>query len=115
MFIPEWSSYEKQNCQLGNNHWSVPRLIELSKNLPVMEIPLKHLNIYNTYKNVTLRELVMHMNAVVNADLKHPIILDEDGEIMDGRHRIMKALFEKKETILAVRFDENPAPCRVDE
>jgi hypothetical protein len=57
----------------------------------------------------------MHMKAVQAADLNFPIILDEDGEIMDGRHRIMKAFLEGKETIKAVRFDTNPDPCRIKE
>jgi ParB-like chromosome segregation protein Spo0J len=57
--------------------------------------------------------MVMHMHAVKNADLKYPIILDEDGEIMDGRHRIMKALYLGVESIKAVRFDANPSPCEI--
>ena len=58
--------------------------------------------------------MVMHMKAVLNADLSFPIILDEDGEIMDGRHRIMKAILEGKRNIKAVRFNENPEPCSVN-
>ena len=57
---------------------------------------------------------VMHMKAVNDADLKRPIILDEDGELMDGRHRLMKAMLLGKKTIKAVRFDENPSPCQVE-
>ena len=76
-----------------------------------MEIPLNHLNVYNKYEDLTLRQMVMHMKATQDADLDCPIILDEDGEIMDGRHRIMKALLIGAETIKAVRFDENPKPC----
>lgn len=53
----------------------------------------------------------MHMHAVEAADLSCPIILDEDGEIMDGRHRVMKALYLEQPTIRAVRFDVNPTPC----
>jgi len=47
--------------------------------------------------------------------VEFPIILDEDGEIMDGGHRIMRAMLEGKSSILAVRFDENPPPCRVSD
>lgn len=108
-------STDSQMAVLGKHKWSVPRLFELSKNLPVMEIPLNHLNVYNTYEKLTLREMVMHIRAVQNADLSFPIILDEDGEIMDGRHRIMKAILEGKETIKAVRFEENPPPCVITE
>ena len=103
---------EGQFSRLGNYEWSVARLIALAGNLEVMDIPLRHLNIYNTYENLTLREMVTHFRAVNDADLKFPIILDEDGEIMDGRHRIMKALLNNERTIKAVRFDKNPEPCR---
>lgn len=50
------------------------------------------------------------MNVV---KLEKPIILDEDGGLMDGRHRLMKAMLIGAETIKAVRFDENPEPCQV--
>lgn len=115
MFIPEWVPVEKQFCQLGRHVWSVARLIELSKDLPVMRVPLLHLNVYQTYKNLTLREMAMHIQAVQAADLQYPIILDEDGELMDGRHRILKAMLQRRKSILAVRFLKNPSPCSVKE
>ena len=89
-------------------------MFELSRGLPVMEIPLDHLNLYYRYEKLTLREMVTHFRAVQDADLNMPIILDEDGELMDGRHRLMKAMLTGAETIKAVRFQENPAPCRVE-
>ena len=113
MKINNWPDPKYQMAKLGKNLWSVSRLFELSRQLPVMTIPLNHLNVYYTYEKLTLRELVMHMKAVQDADLKQPVILDEDGELMDGRHRLMKAMLIGKETIKAVRFDENPPPCSV--
>lgn len=115
MIIEEFVKPEDQVCNLGKHQWSVARLFELSKNLPVMEIPLDHLYIYHVYEKLTLRELVSHIQAVNNADLSYPIILDEDGDLMDGRHRIMKAILIHQETIKAVRFDKNPYPCKVIE
>lgn len=104
-----------QMCQLGNNFWSVSRLIWLSRDFEVMEVPLSHLNLYYTYDKLTLRQMVTHFDAVNKADLGCPIILDEDGELMDGRHRIMKSLSIGAKTIKAVRFDINPYPCRRDD
>lgn len=112
--IEPFCKHDAQMSKLGNHHWSVPRLIELSKDLPVMDIPLLHLNIYNKYETITLRDMVMHMKAVNESNLDYPIILDEDGEIMDGRHRLMKALLAGAKTIKAVRFEKNPEPCKVD-
>lgn len=115
MKIPRFVSAETQMSKVGKHHWSVARLFELSKDLGVMDVPLDHLNVWHTYEKLTMREMVMHMNAVNDADLNCPIIMDEDGEIMDGRHRIMKALMTGVKTIKAVRFDVNPDPCRVDD
>lgn len=56
----------------------------------------------------------MHMKAVNEADMAYPIILDEDGDLMDGRHRLMHAMLNEHKTIKAVRFDKNPEPCSID-
>lgn len=113
MKVKPWIPPKEQMCSLGRCSWSVPRLFELSRDLPVMEVPLDHLNLYYVYEKLTLREMVMHMRAVLDADLDKPIILDEDGELMDGRHRLMKAMLTGAQTIKVVRFDENPTPDRV--
>ncbi len=114
MKIRDPLDFKTQMAHLGTHNWSVVRLIELSKNFRVMTIPLEHLNVYDKYDSLTLRDMAMHINAVNNANLKYPIILDEDGEIMDGRHRIIKAMVTGEKTIKAVRFDENPCPCSID-
>lgn len=113
MKVKDWHPPREQMCSLGRHSWSVPRLFELARELPVMDVPLNHLSLYYTYEKLTLREMVMHMKAVNAADLDKPIILDEDGELMDGRHRLMKAMIEGAATIKAVRFDENPSPDSV--
>ncbi len=97
----------------GDKRWRVSRLIDLSKDLDVMIIPLAHLNIYNMYPkgiNSTM-DFVEHVKRVNDADIRCPIILDEEGFIMDGRHRLAKALVEGYKTISAVRFKETPPPC----
>jgi hypothetical protein len=113
MEIEKWVSTGDQMACLDKHEWSVSRLLELSKDLEVREAPIDFLNIYNTcYGDLSLREMVMHMRAVDAANLDYPIILDEDGEIMDGRHRITKAILQGKETIKVVRFNLNPEPCK---
>lgn len=114
MLIDNFVSFKEQMVRIGMHHWSVARLAELSKELNVMTVPLDHLNVFNKYESLTLRDMAMHINAVNNADLSYPIILDEDGEIMDGRHRIIKAMISGEKTIKAVRFDKNPEPCSID-
>ncbi|MDQ6746414.1 MAG: hypothetical protein M3Z27_10435 [Actinomycetota bacterium] len=40
----------------------------------------------------------------MEADLSYPIILGHDGRVMDGMHRIARALLEGRNEIDAVRF-----------
>jgi hypothetical protein len=47
-------------------------------------------------------------------DPKHPIILSAEGRVMDGMHRVYKALLENRDTIAAVQFERNPAPDYID-
>ncbi len=44
------------------------------------------------------------------ADLAYPIILDSAGRVMDGMHRIGKALMLGHDYIDAVQFTVDPAP-----
>lgn len=111
--IADFYPINEQVCTVGKHEWAVARIIALSQDLPVMEVPLACINIWHQYERMNLRDFVMHIKAVMDADLNYPIILDEDGELMDGRHRIMKALYLGKTTIKVVRFLHNPAPCRV--
>jgi len=110
VYIEDFINYKEQDSILGNCVWSVTSLIELSRNLECFEIPLIHLNICYEFGSMNLRKMVEHVKCINNADLKYPIILDQDGDIMDGRHRVMKALILGKKTIKAVRFTKNPIP-----
>ncbi len=113
MMIKKWCEPHNQLCTLGRHQWSVARLFELAKDLEVMDVPINHIGVYYVYEKLTLRDMVMHIRAIEAADMTCPIIFDEDGELMDGRHRIMKAMLEGLETIKVVRFDINPEPCRI--
>lgn len=112
MKIPPAIPFAQQECNLGKAVWSVPRLVQLSSSLPTITIPLDALNLNCTEYVCNMREMVAHTEQIASANMDHPILLDEDGEIMDGRHRIMYALCHGHATIKAKRFDTNPTPCR---
>jgi hypothetical protein len=110
MHIPQPNPCSDQESHLGNFSWSIPRLIALSADLPVILVPLDALNLAQTVYTCTMRQMVTELRAIQNADLSYPILLSEDGEIFDGRHRIMKALSLGLSHIDAKRFDTNPKP-----
>lgn len=93
--------------------WDVFILWELSASLPIIQISPKSIDLE---KNVwfeeipNIREVLKHMKRIQDADLSYPVILGPDNALMDGTHRVCKAILENKETISAVRFEELPEP-----
>ena len=51
---------------------------------------------------------------IEETDLRYPIILSSDGRVMDGMHRVAKALLEGQETIETVKFSQDPEPDHKD-
>lgn len=91
-------------------YYSVTRLIEYSKNLPIFEMPLAGIHIGEKVfaESRTARSIAEHVKRVNETCLDYPILLSPDGFIMDGWHRVIRALVEGKETINAIRFKELP-------
>jgi len=58
----------------------------------------------------TVRAVVNHVRLINKVDASNPIILGPDGRVMDGMHRIARALLEDRRTIRVVRFAERPEP-----
>lgn len=61
----------------------------------------------------TWRSLIAHVRLIDDADLRYRIILAADGRVMDGMHRVAKALRAGMRDIEAVRFVEDPPPDHV--
>jgi hypothetical protein len=113
--LKTWANITTQISQNGTQRFLITNLHAKAKDLPVKIMPLECLNVYNLkIGNSELKNFAMHMKAVMDADLKYPIILDDEGFVMDGRHRIAKALFEGKTYIKFVRFEETPEPDYYD-
>jgi hypothetical protein len=97
--------------------WDVFRLIELSRDLPVEEIPLETFDEVDKvywfdadYSRPTIRAVIRHAELIRDADLAYPIIMSSDGRVMDGMHRVAKAVMEGRATISARRFEVDPDP-----
>ena len=100
----------------GVDAWDVDRLIQLSADLPLEQVPLESIDeIDSVYwfdadlNRPTVRAVVDHVRLIHEVDMSYPIILGPDGRVMDGMHRIAKAALENQTTINAVRFTQLPA------
>lgn len=100
----------------GLDAWDVDRLIELSASLPAEDVPLAEIWEVDTVywfddtQRPTVRKVLEHVQLIEAVDLSYPIILGPDGRVMDGMHRVARALLEGRETIAAIRLPSLPDP-----
>jgi hypothetical protein len=114
------AQYHFRNSPEGLLAWDVRRLVRLSRGLPVQAVPLAQiaeLDFEHWYGHgearPTVRSIIEHCQLMLAADLAYPIILDSAGRVMDGMHRVSKALMQGHTHIDAVQFVLDPAPDHV--
>lgn len=100
----------------GLDAWDVDRLVALTRDLPVGSVDVATIAEvdtaywYDVEQTPTVRRIVEHMRLVEEVDVTYPVILGPDGRVMDGMHRIARALLEGRPTIPAVRLERLPEP-----
>jgi hypothetical protein len=101
----------------SNGHgetWKVDRLHRLSKGLTPYKMPLgyftRELDEWPWGQDLTLNGFIDHLKRAVDADLNWPIILSAEGDVMDGRHRLVRSAYLNLEWIWVVRFPVTPEP-----
>jgi hypothetical protein len=75
-------------------------------NISLFNKALKHFPWHE--KNFSLDSFMYHMEAIIKADLKYPIIVGPDNKILNGYHRLMKAKLNGKKKIKIVKLKEYP-------
>lgn len=118
--------YHFRATTTGLNAWYVGRLIELSQALPVRyidpsEVAELHENHWYSHDSSipSPMSIIEHARLIDECDPAHPVILDSTGRVMDGMHRICKAVLSGQSKIPVVQFEKDPEPdfenCDPDE
>ncbi len=109
----------------GLDAWDVDRLIELSASFVEEEVSVRAIWELDTVywfdesQPATVRAVIDHIRLIEEVDVSFPIILGPDGRVMDGMHRVARAILDGRDMVNAVRFTELPDPdfrnCHPDE
>ncbi|MBT3045893.1 MAG: hypothetical protein AB2593_02970 [Candidatus Thiodiazotropha sp.] len=109
--------YHFRYGKTGLYAWDVDRLIDLSRDIEPKLIYLDSITELDENfwfggegDNPTCRAIAEHARLIQNTDLSFPIILCSKGRIMDGMHRVCRALIEGEDQITAVQFVIDPEP-----
>jgi hypothetical protein len=98
--------------------WDVDRLVQLAGKLPRKRIPLSQIRELDEAwsgedERHTWRAMLEHVRLIEEADLAFPIILSANGAVMDGMHRVAKAVLQGRTEVDAVQFEKDPEPDHV--
>lgn len=110
--------YYFRHSQRGLLAWDVDRLVQLTSRSPRKRVPLSAIteldeHCFGDEEQPTWRTMLSHIRLIEAADLAYPIILSASGAVMDGMHRIAKAVLQGRQEIEAVQFDQDPPPDHV--
>ena len=109
----------------GLDAWDVDRLLEMAASEPLEEIPLNQIRELDSEYwfdhgySPTVRNVVDHCRLIYEVDLRYPIVVAPAGRVMDGMHRVARALLEGRTSITAKRLPCLPEPdftnCRPED
>lgn len=112
--------YHFRKSEKGLLAWDVHRLIDLTQTIQPRAVPLSDIREidenywYDSEDPLpTCRDVIEHMQFVAATDLAYPIILSPDGRVMDGMHRVAKALLQGQSHIMAVCLQVMPEPDHI--
>lgn len=113
--------YHFRRTDRGLLAWDVHRLVKLTADFPRIQVSVNSIRELDESfwfgegdTKPTCRNVVEHAKLIEETGLNHPIILSEDGRVMDGMHRVAKALLKGSDKVDAVQFKKDPEPDYVD-
>ena len=101
--------------------WDIDKLVASTNDLVPIQVNVQDIREldenywYNGPNDVpTCRSMANHMKLALQADPAYPIILSAEGRVMDGMHRILKALILGINELKAYKLKVTPPPDYID-
>lgn len=111
-------TFDRSEFRRDNNVWRAETLylFAKAKEYPVMDLPLWAVDLSDEpFESRNLKQFIENVKRVNDCSLEYPVILDDNGQIADGYHRLCKAILNGDETIKAIRLEEMPSLDRIEE
>ena len=102
----------------GRGIWYIDRFWQLAEGLPTEDLVVEKVPVLDEVcwfserwgKRPTCRAVIEHCQRILAADMSYPVILAPNGDVLDGVHRIAKAMTHGQATVKAVRLSKMPPP-----
>ena len=109
--------YHIRDSERGLLAWDIDRLLRLTSQQEPVDLPLESIRELDEAfwfsgdgDKPTCRRVAEHAKLINESSLENPIIIDPEGRVMDGMHRVCKALIGGLRTIKAVKLSAMPEP-----
>ncbi len=94
---------------LNGKQWTNATLYSAAEGLEQFDLPLCSIELnFSPWTMGSLKWILYHIKRIEKCDLSYPVIQNPDGVIIDGWHRVAKAILDDKLTIKAVRLKVMP-------
>jgi len=107
----ETCKFEDSSYTDGDMNWTAPSLYAAAKKQGCrkFKLPLDHLDLtWRRWKDLRVIDMAYFYQRIRRTNLNHPILLGPCGNILDGAHRIVRAIAEGKNYVWAVRLRDMP-------
>lgn len=109
MIEPEWKFDDSQSITIQGRKYNVHAAIFAARDLPVTEVPIEQVYMaFCSPAEDTFRSFLAHAKMVNDADLSYPLLYNENGALIDGKHRLGKAMLTGEKIIRMKRFLVDP-------
>ena len=105
---------ESSGYSCGDEFWKAKTLYDAAEEqgCKPYRLPLKFIDMSDNrwQRSARIVDVAHHYTRIRNADTSIPIILSPVGGILDGYHRIVRALVDGEKYIMALRLLDMPEP-----
>lgn len=101
---------------MGKRRWDMSTLVAAAENQEEFELDLLSIDLSRypwKFEDWCYMSFLFHFKRCQEANLKYPIILSPEGYIVDGWHRVAKAIMKGDTVIKAKRLKVMPDPDEV--
>lgn len=97
----------------GKEFWKASTLYKAAKDQKCRpyRLPIKHMDLSgDRWRGLRPLDMAGIVKRILKADTSIPIIISPSGSILDGYHRIVKAIIDGRSYVMAMRLIDMPTP-----
>lgn len=105
------TTLKDNTCSMGDSRWLTTTIIDASKDCEVFDLQLAAIDLdVMPWGDQSILSYCNHIKRIENTNMEYSIIQAPSGWIIDGWHRVCKAILNGDETIKAKRLKFLPEP-----